>query len=95
MILSHFTELSEYVIQQDEEGEALLATICSLKHQLTANKEELSRKEATERTTSTTPITTTTTTSSNSTVVANGLVSTTNSLEDNNKIVGTIQRSQE
>lgn len=38
-------ELSEYVIQQDEEGEGMLATICDLKQQLSETKEVLSKLE--------------------------------------------------
>ncbi len=100
IVVYHSIELSEYVIQQDEEGEALLATICSLKRQLAMAKEEQSKVDKAERTTTATTTSTSTnstaaSTNSTAAVVSNGLVSTTNSLEDNSKIIGTIQRSQE
>ena len=72
-------ELSEYVIQQDEEGEALVATICTLKQQLAGAKEEISKIES-ERTTVVPNGPTLT-----STVVE----------ENDKVVVGTIQRSQE
>ena len=75
-------ELSEYVIQQDEEGEALVSTICNLKQQLAVAKEEMAKMEN-ERTTL---------------KISNGptsVVTSPGSIEENGKMVGTIQRSQE
>lgn len=42
-------ELSEYVIQQDEEGETLLGTICNLKDQLVSAKDQVSKLEKVAR----------------------------------------------
>ena len=72
-------ELSEYVIQQDEEGEALVATICNVKQQLTAAKEEISKMES-ERTT---------------VVLNGPTLTSTVVEENDKVVVGTIQRSQE
>ena len=93
--ITHFmakkpSELSEYVIQQDEEGEALLATICSLKQQLAKAESGNSSSSSNAKTRAENEKTTA--------IIPNGPSSSTptslgSSLEENGK--GTVQRSQE